>query len=205
MMGECGFDRNSILPHEEFSFFDPNKQATDPGRREARNLLDVFAGWTAQGEGTKPLLLIAGGVGVGKTDSMRSSVWQMKRRGLRPYYITASEFDIRIKGFRKGANDATMPHFVEPDEWLERLSAVPILAFDDVGAGVLETGFVLSRLERLFADRYQNRLPTAVSTNLSAGGFTSVVGPRVYSRFMDTRLGTVIDLEHCHDMRPLLS
>jgi len=204
MLGECGFDRNGILPHEDFSFFDPNKQATNQGQSEAQKLLDLFVGWTSQSEGQKPLLLIAGGVGVGKTDLMCSSIWQMKCRGLRPYYITASEFDIRIKDFRKNANNTTIPHFVEPDEWLQRLSCVPILAFDDIGAGVLESSFVVSRLERLFSYRYQNQLPTAVSTNLSPEGFTSVVGARVYSRLMDARLGTVIDLEHCHDMRPLL-
>ena len=84
------------------------------------------------------------------------------------------------------------------------MAKVAILVFDDVGAGVYETDFVVSKLEFIFTFRYMNQLPTLVSTNLSAEGFTSATGGRAYSRFMDTRIGHIIALEHCHDMRPFL-
>ncbi len=193
-----------IRPKPDFSWFYPNRQPTPEARIEAQQLLDYFVEWTGQTKGTKPFFLVAGGFGTGKSDLMSSSVLQMAQAGLRPYYITASDTDAQYKEYLNQSRNFQQPFFIDPETWLRRLAAVPILAFDDIGAGVYETDFVLSKLEFIFTYRYQNQLPTLASTNLSAEGLNSAVGGRVFSRFMDTRIGHVIALEHCHDMRPLL-
>jgi DNA replication protein DnaC len=203
-MGECGFGLDSTPPPSDFSFFDPKMQPTVAGQTEAEKLLAMVTEWTQLSADTKPWLLIAGGVGTGKTELLRSAVWQMRLAELRPYYLTAAEFDLRIKDFKKGADDVNRAVYLPPDEWLMRLAAAPMLVIDDLGAGVLDSGFVTTRIERLFSLRYQNRLPTAASTNLTPEGFLSTVGSRVYSRFTDTSVAEIIDLKHCEDIRPLL-
>jgi DNA replication protein DnaC len=82
--------------------------------------------------------------------------------------------------------------------------SIRILVMDDVGAGVKDSPFVTSRLERLFSTRYQLRLPTAISTNLSWSRFETTVGKRVVSRFSDTSLASIIELHECADARPYL-
>jgi len=204
LLGLCGFERESQPPESDFSFFEPKLQRTAEGQSEALELLTAIQGWTDQTPGTRPWLLIEGGMGIGKTELLRSAVWQMRRNGLSPYYITAYEFDTRIKRFRDTTGNANPEIYVDPDEWIEKLSRVPILVMDDVGAGVRDSEYVVSRLERLFVTRYQLRLPTAVSTNLTLERFIRTVGERVYSRFTDTSLGTIIELNHCNDVRPFL-
>ncbi len=204
LLGMCGFDRESPIPQLDFSFFDPRLQNSTEGQNEAQRLLEAVQDWTDQSLDTKPWMLIEGGMGIGKTELLRCAVWQMRQNGLSSYYITAYEFDARIKQFRSTAENANSKVYVDPDEWLQKLSRVPILVMDDVGAGVRESEYVISRFERLFDTRYQLRLPTAVSTNLTSDRFIRTVGGRVFSRFTDAGLGRIIELNHCSDVRPLL-
>jgi DNA replication protein DnaC len=204
LLGRSGLDTEALPPEIDFSFFVPSLQQTMEGQDEAQRLLSTIQEWTDQSSETKPWLLIEGGMGIGKTELLRSAVWQMSRNGLSPYYITAYEFDARIKQFRTTAENANSEIYVDPDEWVQKLSRLPILVMDDVGAGVRDSEYVVSRFERLFATRYQLRLPTLVSTNLTSERFKRTVGPRVYSRFTDTGLGRIIELNHCHDVRPFL-
>jgi DNA replication protein DnaC len=203
-LGRSGLDTGSLRPEVDFSFFDPRLQKTIEGQDEAQRLLTAIREWTDQIPDTQPWLLIEGGVGIGKTELLRSAVWQMSQNDLNPYYITAFEFDSRIKQFRSTAENSNSEVYVDPDEWVQKLSRLPILVMDDVGAGVRDSEYVVSRFERLFATRYQLRLPTIVSTNLTSQGFKRTVGARVYSRFTDTRLGRIIELNHCNDVRPFL-
>ena len=204
LIGLCGLDQESPTPESDFSFFDPGLQETAEGQEEAQRFLEAVQHWTNQTPDAKPWLLIEGGVGIGKTELLRSAVWQMTQNELNPYYITAYEFDARIKQFRSTAENANSEIYVDPDEWVQKLSRLPILVMDDVGAGVRDSEYVVSRFERLFATRYQLRLPTALSTNLTSERFIRTVGARVYSRLTDASLGSIIELNHCNDVRPFL-
>ena len=88
---------------------------------------------------------------------------------------------------------------MEPATIFERLAEL------DVSVRVDQGEIVLSRFERLFDHRYQYRLPTAATTNLTSKRFEATVGARVSSRFSDRSLSKVVELQYCEDVRPLLS
>jgi DNA replication protein DnaC len=61
------------------------------------------------------------------------------------------------------------------------------LVIDDLGAEYLDVkGHLLSQVDALFDERYANRLPTVITTNLDVVGFKSRYGERVSDRLRES-------------------
>tara|TARA_Y100000310_G_scaffold340134_1_gene434910 strand:- start:389 stop:1108 length:720 start_codon:yes stop_codon:yes gene_type:complete len=187
----CGFSkREKILSFKDFK---PKLQPTEKGRVDAERMLQKVKGWISSNE----WLTLIGGVGVGKTHLLKSAIWETNG-----YYITAYEFDRRIKDFRKGMNDYNKEVYLDPDVWLDRLAnAERHLAIDDIGSGYIQKGWTQSRFERLIDIRYRNGLPTAIATNFDGDSLETELGERIVSRITDVDYAFCVVVENCVDMR----
>lgn len=194
---ECGFDADEKI--EGFDGFDPDRQKTAAARTDVRQMLDAIHNWRS---GKTPFLTLVGNPGVGKTRLIKAAVMALKERGERPYYITAYDFDKRVKDFRDQAG--THDGWIDPDVWVERLAKVEWLALDDIGAGYIDKGWTRSRFERLIDLRYRAERPTLIASNISGPAFINAMGDRVYSRLWDGRIGKVIVMAAALDFRPAL-
>jgi DNA replication protein DnaC len=181
-----------------FDVFRPAMQPTPEARKQAAAALAAFALW-ASGKG-KSWLLCIGPVGCGKTMLMKAALrCGVMARGT-GYYLTGSNFNRRVKDF------TDEPHMVTPDEYVERLAALPgQLLLDDIGAGYYDrSGYTMSRLEQLLSMRYEVRLPLAIATNLGAVELQEHLGARAFSRLSDRALCERVQMDKCGDVRPAL-
>ena len=205
LLGQCGFDPHVPVPHDNFDWYDPTLQHSPEARHEAERLVKAVSAWSAQEQRTPPWLLIAGATGTGKTQLLKTAVWNQKQRGVWSRYITAYMFDRQVKDFQNSLSKNSNAPAKDIDVWVEELASVSGgLVIDDVGAGYIDKGWTKTRFERLFDIRYERRLPTAIATNLTGEGFLAAVGERVYSRVSDTSLGRILKLQHCDDVRSFL-
>ena len=118
------------------------------------------------------------------------------------YYITAYDFDERIKDFRQGSEDKTREFYVDPETWLNNLANIERhLAIDDIGAGYIQKGWTLSKFEKLIDIRYRNQLPTAIATNLSVNDLSRELGSRIESRIKDKNFSVVKIIKKASDLR----
>jgi DNA replication protein DnaC len=197
----CGFDPLDDTPQETFDWFDPEIHKTKAAQEQAFNLKQDFVDWVA-GDSFK-FLTVLGGVGVGKSELAKSAVWQLTPawHDRHSYYITAAEFDKRVKDFNNAKNNGSVS--VDPDIWVERLAAAEHLVIDDIGSGYIDKGWTQARLERLFDLRYRYKLPTVVISNLSQRDLSAEIGERSYSRLSDASMGVVMVLDQLTDVRKI--
>ena len=192
--------RMGFLPGETPRTFRDYRTAMHKGpaaRLQASAMLKAAQEWSA-GE-SRPFLTLMGPAGTGKTHLTQAAVVAANERGVRCVHITAYEFDRRIKDFRR--LDEAGEAIITPDEWLDRISQVPMFACDDIGAGYIGRDWTLARFERLFDVRYRLRLPTMATTNLTSVEFRAQCGERVWSRLLDSSLGLVLSGPDMEDQR----
>jgi DNA replication protein DnaC len=199
----CGLDPLDAAPKENFTWFNPSLHQTPTARAEAVSLVTAFDEW-AHRIPKHPFLTIHGGVGIGKSELAKTAVWKLtpEWHDRHSYYITAADFDKRVKDFASVANQASTVS-VDPDVWVERLAGAEALVLDDVGAGYIDKGWTQSRLERLIDLRYRYKLPTAIISNLSPANLRVELGERAYSRLTDKAIGKVLTLENLSDVRQI--
>ena len=148
-----------------WSFDAPDPKAQDP--RDPPAVPDVVSEWLDAvvpfGRDSVPFVVIAGGVGVGKTFTASWLVGQMIERAAMGA-VAMSDRD--LVGF----------------EVPERLFDAPIVLFDDVGA--VQSKNVVTNTQLLLMDRWQRNRLTVLTTNLSlAGGdLAQVFGDRLQDR-----------------------
>ena len=181
-----------------FDTFRPSLQRTQEARKQAAAAAAAFALWAA-GK-TLPWVLCIGPAGCGKTHLMRAALSSLVLSHGSGYYLTGATFSRRIKDF------SDEPHMVTPDEYAERLGALPgPLLIDDIGAGYYDkSGYTMSRLEQVIAARYELRLPFAVTTNLGSSELQEHLGARVFSRLSDRTICERVVMNLCGDVRPAL-
>ena len=200
----CGLDPLEPAPKENFTWFNPALHKSTEGRRQAADLLREFRAWSGDVPPRYKFGTILGGVGIGKTDLAKTAVWSLtpEWHDRHSYYITAYDFDKRVKDFASVASQANSVS-VDPDVWVERLAATENLVIDDVGAGYIDKGWTQSRLERLIDLRHRYKLPTVIISNLSQENLSAEIGARAFSRLTDTGMGGILELGHLSDVRQL--
>ena len=188
-----GFLKNEKIP--SFKEFNPKLQNKNSNSyKEILDLLETVKRWS---ESDKGWLTLIGGVGVGKTHLLKSAIFRANG-----YYLTAYEFDQRIKDFRSGMEDKNTLIFTDPDEWRSRIANMKRhLVIDDIGAGYIQRGWTLSRFERLIDLRYRNQLPTAIATNLDEKTLDLELGERINSRIRDRNYAIVKIISYGQDIR----
>lgn len=204
-MSACGLLGDPGPPDDDYSFFDPDLQETEPSRNEAKILARAISEFetallSPESDAPARWLTIAAGWGTAKTRLIKTLVWRAHKAGVRSQYITEYTFDRRIKDFQKEWDEST--DGVDPDAWVESLARTPFVAMDDIGAGVFDrSGYTQTRLFRFFDLRYQSGLPLVVSTNLEPKEFIKHVGERVFDRLCDVTRADLLQLWQMRSIR----
>ena len=195
---KLGFSKKEKL--RSFDDFKPELQPTEDGRKDAKRLKKRVMEWSKVNPETdedNAWLTLIGGVGIGKTHLLKSAILETKG-----YYITAYDFDKRIKDFRSQKDNFSVDVYVDPDKWLDRFANMQRhLVIDDIGAGYIQRGWTQSRFERLIDIRYREKLPTAIATNFEANKLEQELGARIISRITDVEYSVCLILNNAEDMR----
>ena len=120
--------------------------------------------------GSHASLLLMGEPGTGKTWHLWKIGELLIRRGWFGRYYLVSDFEF------KAAADRPVNH-----ERLQTWREAPLIALDDLGATQLYP-WTVDAIAQLIDARWQNQLPTLISTNLPT---LEPLGPRTQSRFAD--------------------
>ena len=120
--------------------------------------------------GSHASLLLMGEPGTGKTWHLWKVGELLIRRGWFGRFYLVSDFEF------KAAADRPVNH-----ERLQTWREAPLIALDDLGATQLYP-WTVDAIAQLIDARWQNQLPTLISTNLPT---LEPLGPRTQSRFAD--------------------
>lgn len=128
-------------------------------------------------------LLLAGGVGVGKTHEALAAVRALTLSGMRCPWMFTTVADLHAQ-LRPGARN-------DGEVFLRSHCKVALLVLDDIGASK-SSEWTEEINYRLINDRYQNELPTLLTTNVPPRQFPATLGARVASRL--TEMATTVIL-----------
>jgi DNA replication protein DnaC len=121
-------------------------------------------------DGSRASLLLLGTPGTGKTWHLWKIGETLIRRGWFGRYYLVSDFEFKAAADRPANLDKLQA-------WRE----APLVALDDLGATQLYP-WTVDAIAQLIDVRWQNQLPTLISTNLPT---LEPLGPRTTSRFAD--------------------
>jgi DNA replication protein DnaC len=128
------------------------------------------------GIGTGPSLLIAGPTGTGKTHQAYGAIRSLLAAGVRLRWEATTAADLYA---------AQRPQQgIDPERQLWRLARSPLLLLDDLGAAK-QSPWTEELTYRLVNHRYNQLLPTLVTTNLPVAELRDAVGDRVASRLAE--------------------
>jgi DNA replication protein DnaC len=130
----------------------------------------------APGIATGPSLLIAGPTGTGKTHQAYGAVRALLAEGVRLRWEATTAADLYASQRPQQGND--------PEQQLWRLARSPLLLLDDLGAAK-QSPWTEELTYRLVNHRYNQLLPTLVTTNLPVAELRDAVGDRVASRLAE--------------------
>lgn len=151
---------------------------TDPGVREwVKTLLGIAKAergrpWVRTG----PSLLLVGGTGTGKTFEAYGAVRALATSGAATSWTVTTAADMYAK-LRPRPN-------VDMETQFERFAQVPLLILDDLGAAKgSEWNEEINY--RLINYRYEQHLPTLITSNIPPKQLASALGERVASRLAE--------------------
>ena len=185
----------SGLPPPDFSTFRPAMQPSPEGKQQAADALAAFVLWSSGGG--RPWLLCIGLTGCGKSHLMKAALHSMVVAQDKGFYMTAAQFNRRMKDFQSD------PGLTTPDEYVYKLGEMKApLLIDDIGAGYYDkSGYLMTRFEELLDMRYEASLPTAVTSNLEPAQFKQHIGQRIFSRLLYRVMTEQVLMDKCVDIR----
>lgn len=124
-----------------------------------------------------PSLLLLGQTGVGKTHAAYGAVRDLALTGVNSRWTITTAADMYA---------ALRPrHGVDSETEFRRYRDARLLLIDDLGAARALTEFTEEVNFRLINHRYENQLPTLITSNLLPGELTGRLGDRVTSRLSE--------------------
>ena len=146
---------------------------------ETRKVFDAckaYADNYKEGETSKGLKLF-GNYGCGKTHLVSAIIHQIGRTGCESSFINVPELFIEIKqNFGNGEKDA---YYL-----VNKAKKAPLLILDDLGAEK-PSEWVQEQLYVIVNHRYEDMLPTIVTTNCPTGDLVNRLGERTVSRLIE--------------------
>ncbi|MEV7427000.1 ATP-binding protein [Streptomyces sp. NPDC091212] len=143
----------------------------------ANNLLEGAAGRIVKSIGHSRSLLLLGVTGVGKTYQAFGALRYMAPTGIRIGWTAVSSVDLYASLKPRNGIDS------ESVFW--KYAKTPLLVIDDLGAGRKATEFTEEVNFRLVNHRYENQLPTLITSNVRPSQLAEHVGDRVASRLVE--------------------
>lgn len=161
---------------------------------EVVDLHPAVIGWADGESWASTSLFVWGPLGVGKTHA----AWQAARRWV------GAQFDGDYRGtpvvqtWRSTALfDALRPDSEggTPKRLMKSLQTADLLYIDDLAAArVSPSGWTQERLYEIFDERYVNRLPVLITSDVKPNQISHIVGERVTSRAAEIFRGGVVHL-----------
>lgn len=163
-----------------FRSWDAQSEAERAGKEKARAYCGLFAQGTLEVDGIPRYgLVLSGGVGRGKTGLASCVLLERARRGESVLWIDFSKF---IRKVRETYRENSVTSY---EEIIEAAASVPFLLLDDMG-DLNATKAISDDLRRnvydVISERYNELLPTLITTNLSSAQFRATFGDRIADR-----------------------
>jgi DNA replication protein DnaC len=167
LLGESGLGKRfAARRFETFNVTPATKQAYEA----CVSFCDTFT------EDSKGIRLV-GSYGCGKTHLTASIIHRLAEQGIGGVFVVVPEL---LRAIRKGYNS--------PDEGADKLVSLtedaPLLVLDDLGAEK-PSDWVREQLYVIINRRYENMLPTVVTTNFSTQELVDRIGQRTVSRLIE--------------------
>lgn len=154
--------------HKIFANFDPEVPGVEDAYRAATNFATHPEGW----------LLLLGGYGTGKTHLAAAIAnYVVQDHRMQVYFAVAPDLLHQLRAAYAPSSEVTY------DERFEQIRSVYLLVIDDLGAEQ-STPWAVEKLYQIFNFRYNNRLPTVVTSNSDL----DTLDPRIRSRLCDPDL-----------------
>lgn len=167
-----------LLRHMTFDAFEPEGRCVDGAQKQKlRGAYEAAQRFAEQPEGW---LVLQGTYGCGKTH-LAASVANARLAVNRPAMFVSTP-DLLDHLRSTYAPDSRVTY----DELFETIRAAPLLILDDLGTQTA-TAWAAEKLYQLFNYRYNGRLPTVITTNLSIDD----LDPRLASRLSDPSLSRI--------------
>lgn len=135
----------------------------------------------------KPMLLIVGGCGNGKTHLLEAISLGLYGKGIRCPVYTWSEIRRRLLQ----AMNRPRPGMMDYDTLFDKIRGNEYRLIDDIGMGSKMTDWEISELEDIIDYRYRNRLFTVATSNKTIDEL-AVLSERIVSRFYDPEVSVVV-------------
>jgi DNA replication protein DnaC len=162
--------------------------------RKEINLHPLIAEWADCSDSAPLSLFLWGPLGVGKTHS----AWRATRRWVGSQFAGRYRGTPVVQTWRSTALfDALRPDDSggTPKRLMKDLQTASLLYIDDVAAArVSPTGWTQERLYEIFDERYINRLPVLITSDVQPNQISHIVGERVTSRSAEIFRGGVVHL-----------
>ena len=169
-----------------FAAFDPagNGRPTDHQQRSLRAAKSYVQRWANSPGGW---LSLHGPYGVGKTHLAVAAAAEREDRGDEVFFATVADLLDYLRA--TFAPDSAVNH----DDLLDRIRNADVLVLDDMGAE-RSTPFAEDKLFQIMGYRYEERLPTIVTTSQQIEAIASA-RPRIASRLQDPLVVTEMPME----------
>ncbi|GLU46314.1 hypothetical protein Nans01_06650 [Nocardiopsis ansamitocini] len=146
--------------------------------------MSAWADSVAADQRTAPSLLLWGPTGTGKTHHAFAATHRIAQAGPPRFALTFTTHPDLYSALRPGGHDDG-----ERERTMRRLLATPLLVLDDLGTA-RESEWTGEILYRVINHRYNQQLPTLITTNHAPAALPGVLGDRIASRLiqMTTRI-----------------
>lgn len=132
-------------------------------------------------------LLLMGPCGVGKTHLAVAAAVERQKRGDDIFFATVADLLDQLRG--TFSDDSPIAHA----DLLQRIRTAQLLVLDDMGAE-RHTPFAEDKLFQIVNYRYEERLPTIVTTSVFPAELDTM-RPRIASRLLDSMVVTMLVIE----------
>ena len=177
----------NMLMRMTFETFQPSANgALTAEQRQAFSVAQTYTQHWAERDDPDGWLMLMGPCGVGKTHLAVAAAAERQKRGDDVFFATVADLLDQLRAAY--SPDSPISHV----DLLQRVRTAELLVFDDMGAE-RSTAFAEDKLFQIVNYRYEERLPTIITTSSLPAEMDSV-RPRIASRLFDRMLVTILPL-----------